>query len=134
MTAMIQIDRDVGRRDALPPAAARAPLLGRSREELEALGGALGLPAFRGRQLAAWIYCKRARDFSAMTDLPQALRERLSQDYCVGRAEVAAAQAASDGTTKLLLELADGKQIETVLLPYQDRTSVCISSQVGCPV
>src|SRR6185312_10003672 len=43
-------------------------------------------------------------------------------------------QAAADGTAKLLVELRDGKRIETVLLPYEDRTSVCISSQVGCPV
>jgi 23S rRNA (adenine2503-C2)-methyltransferase len=69
-----------------------------------------------------------------MTDLPRPLREALAREYDVGRATVTTMQSATDGTTKLLLHLRDGKPIETVLLPYADRTSVCISSQVGCPV
>jgi 23S rRNA (adenine2503-C2)-methyltransferase len=69
-----------------------------------------------------------------MTDLPAALRARLAAEAAVGRSEVETAQRAADGTTKLLLRLADGRKIETVLLPYEERNSVCISSQVGCPV
>jgi 23S rRNA (adenine2503-C2)-methyltransferase len=69
-----------------------------------------------------------------MTDLPAGLRARLAAEAVVGRAEIETAQRAPDGTTKLLLRLADGRKIETVLLPYDERNSVCISSQVGCPV
>jgi 23S rRNA (adenine2503-C2)-methyltransferase len=69
-----------------------------------------------------------------MTDQPAVLRERLAERFDVGRSAVVAQQVSRDGTAKLLLRYADGKEIETVVLPYPDRTSVCISSQVGCPV
>jgi 23S rRNA (adenine2503-C2)-methyltransferase len=109
-------------------------LLGMGSDELAAFARALGQPSFRGRQLARWIYVRGAREFAAMTDLPAALRDAMAARAEVGRSPVAAAQRATDGTTKLLLELGDGRRIETVMLPYADRTSVCISSQVGCPV
>jgi 23S rRNA (adenine2503-C2)-methyltransferase len=80
------------------------------------------------------MYQCGARDFATMSDLPNELRARLAREFWVGRSEVAESQAARDGTVKMLLELADERRIETVLLPYGDRTSVCISSQVGCPV
>lgn len=118
----------------LPMAPEHSVLLGRDSAELAALLKALGQPEYRGRQIARWIYARGARDFTAMTDLPAALRTELAARAEVGRAPIAAAQRATDGTTKLLLELRDGQQIETVMLPYADRTSVCISSQVGCPV
>lgn len=68
-----------------------------------------------------------------MTDLPKALRAGLQAAYSVGRSDVAHRSSASDGTVKYLLRLADGETIETVYLPYPDRVSVCVSSQVGCP-
>jgi 23S rRNA (adenine2503-C2)-methyltransferase len=112
----------------------RVVLLGMDSAELAALAKELGEPEYRGRQLARWIYARGAREFAAMTDLPASLRARLAEEAEVGRAPVVAAQRAADGTTKLLLKLQDGRRIETVMLPYADRTSVCISSQVGCPV
>lgn len=113
---------------------ARAPLLGRTRAELQTFAAELCQPAYRGRQLAAWLYARGARSFAEMTDLPAPLRERLEESACVGRSEIVGRQEARDGTRKLLLRYPDGKEIETVVLPYEDRTSVCISSQVGCPV
>ncbi len=110
------------------------PLVGKSRGELENLVRSLGQPAYRGRQLAQWLYARGARDWAEMTDLPASMREELAESARVGRAAVVARQEARDGTTKLLLRYPDGKEIETVLLPYAERTSVCISSQVGCPV
>ena len=110
------------------------PLLGKSRAELEALARELGQPAYRGRQLAQWLYVRGAREGSDLTDLPTAFRARLSEVARIGRSEIVARQEARDGTTKLLLRFPDGREIETVLLPYAERTSVCISSQVGCPV
>ena len=118
---------------SLPPAG-HGPLLGRDRAELEALARELGEPSYRGRQLAEWLYRRGAHRFEAMTDLPASFRSRLSEIATVGRADLVTAQTSRDGTTKLLLEEPDGRRIETVLLPYEARTSVCISSQVGCPV
>jgi 23S rRNA (adenine2503-C2)-methyltransferase len=109
-------------------------LLGQSAEELSAQMSRWAQPPYRGRQLARWIYQRRARSIAQMTDLPAALRSQLEADAVIGRSEIEASQRATDGTTKLLLRLSDGRKIETVLLPYPDRVSVCISSQVGCPV
>jgi 23S rRNA (adenine2503-C2)-methyltransferase len=109
-------------------------LVGRTTEELQTLAQELGEPAYRGRQLAQWLYRRGARRFDEMTDLPGAFRERLAAVATIGRSDLVTAQTSRDGTTKLLLEEPDGRRIETVLLPYEARTSVCISSQVGCPV
>lgn len=115
----------------LPPT---APLLGLSTKALEALCILHGEPAFRGRQIAEWVYRKGCRDFAAMTNLPKSLRETLSEKASVANLKEVARQRAQDGTTKLLFELADGERIETVFLPYKDRTTVCLSSQAGCAV
>jgi 23S rRNA (adenine2503-C2)-methyltransferase len=118
------------------PVVSAAPrrLVGMDGRELEALARELGEPAYRGRQLAQWLYRRGARQFDQMTDLPTGLRARLAEVAVVGRADLVTAQRSKDGATKLLLEEPDARRIETVLLPYEARTSVCISSQVGCPV
>lgn len=112
----------------------RIRLLGQPRGELEAIAASWGECPYRGRQLARWIYRAGARDFAEMTDLPAAWRQLLAERAEIGRGRVIQSQRATDGTVKLLLELTDGARIETVVLPYRDRTSVCLSSQVGCPV
>ncbi len=93
----------------------------------------MGEPAYRGRQLAQWIYRRGAESFDQMTDLSQPFRVRLADAYEIGLPKVAHADSAPDRTVKCLLELADGEQVESVYLPYADRVSVCLSSQVGCP-
>jgi len=110
------------------------PLVGRDRAALEALAVSLGQPAYRGRQLARRLYGHGARSFAEMPDLPAAFRARLAETAPVGRSEVRLRRESGDGCVKLLLAFPDGKEIETVVLPYPDRVSVCISSQVGCPV
>ena len=107
-------------------------LLGLDKAELSALCVRLGHPAFRGRQIADWLYRKGVRDISRMSNLPASLKEQLGEAAMLSRAEIARESRSSDGTTKYLLRLADGETIETVLLPYSDRTSVCLSTQVGC--
>jgi len=107
-------------------------LLGRTTGEIEFLLAALGQPAYRGRQVARWIYRRGAASFSEMTDLPGTLRQRLDAEYAVGLPRVARADRAADGTIKYLLELSDGEQVEAVWLPYPHRVSICLSSQVGC--
>ncbi|MCS6775521.1 MAG: 23S rRNA (adenine(2503)-C(2))-methyltransferase RlmN [Chloroherpetonaceae bacterium] len=108
-------------------------LLGKTTEELERLVQEMDHPAYRGRQIAAWIYRRGAETFEAMTDLPRELRMRLAERYVVGTLPVVRRHVAQDGTIKYLLALSDGQMIESVYLPYPDRVSVCLSTQVGCP-
>jgi 23S rRNA (adenine2503-C2)-methyltransferase len=79
-----------------------------------------------------WIHKHGVTDFEAMTDLPKALRATLRDVAEVVVPEVVLEQPAADGTRKWLLELADGQRIESVLIPDGDRTTLCVSSQVGC--
>src|SRR5579884_1618858 len=98
-----------------------------------------GEAAFRARQVYNWLYQHLADDFSAMTNLPQSLRQRLAQEARIGPLIVRSEQHSKDDRTrKVLLELADGKLIESVLMLYPPlgessaRATVCVSSQAGC--
>jgi len=108
-------------------------LFGQTRAELSALCIELGQQAFRGKQIADWIYKRGVRNISDMTNLPASFREQLSATAALTRSKVLKESRSPDGTTKYLLELSDGETIESVLLPYSDRISVCVSTQVGCP-
>jgi 23S rRNA (adenine2503-C2)-methyltransferase len=107
-------------------------LLGLNTGELTALAQDMGEPGYRGRQLAEWVYRRGARAIDDMNNLPAAFREQLSSDWEVGRGRVTRRQTAHDGTFKLLIEFGDGACVETVGLPYEDRFSCCVSTQVGC--
>jgi 23S rRNA (adenine2503-C2)-methyltransferase len=93
-----------------------------------------GQPAFRARQLYHALYQGRIHDFRHMTNLPAALRAELETNFTPGIPEIASYFDSRDGTRRYLLELADGKTVETVLMPEESRNTICISSQVGCPV
>lgn len=110
------------------------PLLGLNTEELRALVREEGEPAYRGSQLAEWLYRRGAHTFEEMTNLPGARCARFKEKYEVGRSRVIADSHSRDGTVKLLLEMRDGASVETVGLPYAGRFSCCLSTQVGCPV
>ena len=94
----------------------------------------IGQPAYRGKQLADSIYTQRVRSIEEITTLPVALRQSLAETYTIGSCTVIGKQEAVDGTIKYLLSFSDGEVVETVFLPYENRTSICISSQVGCPM
>ncbi len=108
------------------------PLLGLSLDELRLVAQREGLPAFVGGQLADWIYRKRARSFSEMTNLSKAARTRLSERYVVGFSEPVDVQRSVDGTAKYLYRTSAGHFVETVYIPDASRATVCVSSQVGC--
>ncbi|HOT82572.1 MAG TPA: 23S rRNA (adenine(2503)-C(2))-methyltransferase RlmN, partial [Candidatus Defluviicoccus seviourii] len=110
----------------------RANLIGLSRAELTVRLATLGEPAFRARQVWHWLYCRGARDFSEMTTLSKALREKLAMSAAIVRPEIVTEQRSTDQTRKWLLRFADGKEAETVYIPEADRGALCISSQVGC--
>lgn len=94
---------------------------------------------FRAKQIYTWLYRQLVSDFSAMANLPQSLRQRLSEEACIGptiiRSEL---HSKDDRTRKILLELSDGKLVESVLMLYpplgesSSRATVCVSSQAGC--
>jgi 23S rRNA (adenine2503-C2)-methyltransferase len=109
-------------------------LIGHTTAELTALLTEMGLPGYRGKQLARGFYTRFARDFDAFSDLPKALREKLATETQLAPCSERSVQSAPDGTEKYLLNLTDSEVIEAVYLPYEDRTSVCVSSQVGCPM
>nr|WP_232363701.1 23S rRNA (adenine(2503)-C(2))-methyltransferase RlmN [Desulfogranum japonicum] len=92
----------------------------------------LGQPAFRGRQLLAWIYKPGIRDFDQMTDLAKAFRAILSKKAIISRFEKAIIEESVDGAVKFAFQLHDGAVIESVLIPEEDRNTLCVSSQVGC--
>ncbi len=108
------------------------PLLGMTIEELSLLATTLGMPSYAGRQIAKWIYQKRARTIAEMTDLSKEHRKRLESLYCVGIIPYMEASRSEDGTVKYLFPTRDGKCVETVFIPDRDRATLCVSSQVGC--
>ena len=110
-------------------------LLGRTAAELEDWAVAQGQKSFRGRQLHDWIYAKGVRSLADVTVLPKAWRTSLiDQGVEIGRLQEVHRSVASDATTKLLLSTDDGETIETVGIPTDQRLTVCVSSQVGCPM
>ncbi len=120
-----------------PPPVNPAPdafvLLGMSPDDLRAWLASTGQPPYRVRQLQQWIYHRGARHLGAITVLPRDWREA-HRHVGIGRSRLAQQVQAGDGATKLLLELEDGNTVETVGIPTAERLTVCVSSQVGCPM
>jgi 23S rRNA (adenine2503-C2)-methyltransferase len=100
--------------------------------ELEASLEALGQPRFRARQLYRWIHKRGITDFSRMSDISVPFREQLSRTFTVSAPHVARRDVSSDGTTKFLLKLTDGKLIEAVFIPDTPSDTFCVSTQAGC--
>lgn len=109
------------------------PLLGGSLAELTAWVQQQGQPAYRGKQLHDWIYNKGVRSLSDISVFPKNWRAELATTP-IGRSTLHYRSVAPDGTVKYLLRLADGQIIETVGIPSAKRLTVCVSSQVGCPM
>ena len=102
--------------------------------ELQSQLAQMGQSSFRAGQVYAWLH-RGAVTFGEMTDLPKALRESLDERYEITAAQVVRKQASQqDGTVKYLWRLSDGNCVETVLMRYRYGNSVCISSEVGCPM
>jgi 23S rRNA (adenine2503-C2)-methyltransferase len=107
-------------------------LMNLDRKGLEAFVESLGHKAFNGRNVLKWIHKHGITDFDAMTDVSKQLRMQLQQVAVIEIPEIIFEQPALDGTTKWILELADGQRIETVFIPEGERATLCVSSQVGC--
>lgn len=108
-------------------------IFGQTLPELTELVTGWGLPKFRGKQLAEWMYKKSITDFSQMQNLPKDLRQQLAQAYVIDRAARVDQLNSVDGkTSKFLLEFSDGVGVETVLMRQPYGNSICVSSQAGC--
>jgi 23S rRNA (adenine2503-C2)-methyltransferase len=96
----------------------------------------LGVPErqirMRVSQLWSWLYVRGETSFARMTDIAKELRGELAEAFTLDRPQIVTEQISLDGTRKWLLRLADGKEVETVYIPEEDRGTLCISSQVGC--
>ncbi len=112
-------------------------ILNMSLPELQAFMQELGEPKFRALQVWQWLWQKMARDFDSMTNVSKATRAKLSECAHITWPTVSTIAKSKDGTTKFLLTLADGAQVETVIIPSESRDGTvrltqCLSSQVGC--
>ena len=111
----------------------KTKLLGKSLEDLRQVAESVGLPRYAAGQMAQWLYQKRARTIDEMTNISKAGREKLSELYEVGRVEPLEVFTSRDGTRKYLFPTQyEGKYIETVMIPEEDRSTICVSSQAGC--
>jgi len=90
------------------------------------------LQSYRASQIFKWVYFRQADGFDVMSDLSKTLRAFLSNHFTISRLEKSRVETSRDGTTKYLFRLADGKHVESVLIPERDHHTLCISSQVGC--
>ncbi len=112
----------------------RVNLLDFDRPGLEAWFAALGEKPFRAVQVMKWIHQQGVTDFGAMSNLSKALRQRLPEVAELRLPEVISEQISDDGTRKWMLRLPDGGAVETVFIPEAGRGTLCVSSQVGCPL
>src|SRR5215217_4226500 len=100
--------------------------------ELEAVLESLAIERFHARQLYRWIYKRGVTDFDRMTDLAKSVRVRLRAEVTVSTPTVVSDEQSIDGTRKFVLQLSDGKRIESVFIPDTPAMTFCISTQVGC--
>ena len=111
---------------------ARKPLMGMNLLELKTVAKELGMPAFTGGQMAKWLYTQHITSIDEMTNLSKVNREKLKAAYTIGCKKHIDAQYSKDGTIKYLFPTDDGKFVESVYIPDDDRATLCVSSQVGC--
>lgn len=116
----------------MSPAAPKTDLKNLTQEQLVDFVQSLGQPAFRGRQILAWIYRPGIHNFEEMTDLAKEFRALLPLHAYISRFTHPIIERSIDGTVKFGFLLQDGNMIETVLIPEEDRNTLCVSSQVGC--
>lgn len=107
-------------------------LLGMNLDELRNFVKEGGMPQFVGKQLAEWIYGKKAVSFDEMVNISKKNKEWLKENSIIGREAPIDCQVSADGTRKYLFKTGEGKYIESVYIPDRDRATLCVSSQVGC--
>ena len=107
-------------------------MLGKTPEELKEVALKVGLPPFAGKQIAGWLYARRVQDIDLMTNISKLGRDRLKEEYDLGVTPPSTCQVSRDGTKKYLFPLGGGNAVEAVMIPDDDRKTLCVSSQAGC--
>ena len=110
----------------------REQLLGKTPVELKDIALKVGLPAFTGKQIAQWMYGRKVWSIDEMTNISKAGRERLKEEYSLGVTLPSTCHVSSDGTKKYLFPVGEGNAVEAVMIPDEDRKTLCVSSQAGC--
>jgi 23S rRNA (adenine2503-C2)-methyltransferase len=110
----------------------KTPLFGKTGDELQALAASYGMPRFAARQLTDWLYRKDIASIDAMSNLSKHSRELLNEQHVFGLSDPVEAKTSADGTKKYLFRTAHEQFIETAMIPFRERKTVCVSSQVGC--
>ena len=103
-----------------------------TKEQLQDFFVSKGEKAFRGKQVYEWLWSKSVHDFSDMTNVSKEIREMLENNFVINHTEVHQMQKSEDGTVKNAVRLFDELIVESVLIPTENRTTACVSSQVGC--
>ncbi|MDR0506547.1 MAG: 23S rRNA (adenine(2503)-C(2))-methyltransferase RlmN [Dysgonamonadaceae bacterium] len=109
-----------------------SPLIGKTLEELQALVKSQGMPAFAAKQIADWIYKKKVNSIDEMTNISTVNRNKLKENYTVGRKSFVEKQKSKDGTVKYLFPVDNKHFIESVFIPDKERATLCVSTQIGC--
>lgn len=107
-------------------------LIGMTLSELEGVAKQGGMPRFVAKQIADWIYAKRATSFDEMINLSKKNRAWLAENFEIGRNKPAKSSKSQDGTVKYLFDVGNGNRVESVMIPDKDRATLCVSSQAGC--
>ena len=107
-------------------------LFGKTLPELRIVTEEVGLPAFAAKQLADWLYKKQAGSIDEMTNISLSKRELMTERYEVGCTPPTECATSVDGVKKYLFQASDKGYIETVLIPDRERSTLCVSSQIGC--
>lgn len=107
-------------------------LLGKTLDELREAAVLCGLKPFVGKQLAEWMYVKRVVSWDQMTNIGNAAKAALQQRYDLGTVAPAGMAESVDGTRKYLFPVLEGEAVEAVMIPDDDRRTLCVSSQAGC--
>lgn len=103
-------------------------------DELVEFFSGIGEPKYRANQIFIGLHRRRLRSFDEMTDLPKSLREKLSESTAAGTLTVESRYVSDDGTRRFLMKTRDGRPVETVYIPSENRDTICFSSQSGCPL
>ncbi|MDK2778705.1 MAG: 23S rRNA (adenine(2503)-C(2))-methyltransferase RlmN [Pseudomonadota bacterium] len=107
-------------------------LLGLSPARMEEFFASIGEKKFRAQQMLKWIHQYGESDFSKMTNMSKALREKMADVCEVRLPEVVYEDISADGTRKWVMRMDGGSAVETVYIPEKDRGTLCVSSQIGC--
>lgn len=107
-------------------------ILGKTIGEIKDIIKACDMPGYTAQQLTEWLYRKKVTSFAEMTNLPKTLREKLNEQYYIGLNRPVKEQISIDGTKKYLYQVRENKYVESVFIPEDDRSTICLSSQIGC--